>query len=365
VTETLDWETLTAAWAKGEDVSAYQAPVTDWNPNDFGIVKATENCAPHAYVSPSFNTSWASAKKQGKPRGAYHFFHPWSSPHDQAEFFVATVKAEGLERGDFLVADIEITAGLGDWGVPVPLTHSHLLDAEPGYRIKHLTGQDIGSPANVASVNNAARVFLDRVDALVHGLGVTVWVYTNLSVGAELTLCTMYPLWTAYPGTTPPGNVSPWHAWHMWQYGFGGGPHGGDRDEYHGTLDEMKTYLGIIKPPNPPTPVPENWEELMFAKIPAPVCKLGDNDSHTGHRWVHRVQGLLCAVREPVTINGVYDLTTAAAVAAVQQRAGIHVNGHAVSPDTYAVLVTGQPILPPTPVPPAADEPVADAPAAE
>ncbi len=85
----------------------------------------------------------------------------------------------------------------------------------------------------------------------------------------------------------------------------------------------------------------------MFAKIPDPVASRGDNDKHTGHRWVHRVQGLLKAVGQDVAMDGVYGQDTASAVAIVQKAAGIHVNGDAVSANTYCVLVTGTPILAP------------------
>jgi GH25 family lysozyme M1 (1,4-beta-N-acetylmuramidase) len=354
VTEELTIEELTAQWAKGEDRSNFQQGGQSWGTNDFAIMKATENCAPHAYSDPTFPGNWAEAKKQGKPRGAYHFFHPWSSPRDQAHFFVETARAQGLDKGDFLVADVEITSGTGDWraastgfGAEFPLLRSHLLTATAGSGLVTMQGRPLadfgyGAPANRQSVGNAARAFLDIVATLVSGDGVTVWVYTNLAVGADLGSCTMYPLWIAYPSPRPPASVSPWTDWHMWQYAFGGGQGGGDRDEYHGTLDEMKKFLGIEDNPPPPPPPPPNWEEEMMAKIPDPVCQKGDNDHQTGHRWVRRVQGLLLANGGSLILDGIYGDATTQAVANFQQACGAHVHGQSVDPNTYSLLVTGQ-----------------------
>lgn len=112
----------------GIDVSRHQAFI-DWEDVKnmeiknvkigFGFMKATEGIES---VDPRFRKNWFEAKKNGIPRGAYHFFNAGKSGKAQAENFIETVY---LEKGDLPpVLDVEQIRGtsvanlqqrVGDW----------------------------------------------------------------------------------------------------------------------------------------------------------------------------------------------------------------------------------------------------------
>jgi len=71
---------------KGIDVSKWE-PVIDWQKVAdqnirFVFVKASQG----AYKDTSFSTHWKNSKGV-MPRGAYHFYYPWTDPKRQAEAF--------------------------------------------------------------------------------------------------------------------------------------------------------------------------------------------------------------------------------------------------------------------------------------
>jgi GH25 family lysozyme M1 (1,4-beta-N-acetylmuramidase) len=72
-------------------------------------------------------------------------------------------------------------------------------------------------------------------------------VYTSLSVASVLGACTEFELWIAHPALDAPPSVAPWKNWRFWQWGFGGGPGGGDRDAYNGTLAELTEWINSFK----------------------------------------------------------------------------------------------------------------------
>jgi GH25 family lysozyme M1 (1,4-beta-N-acetylmuramidase) len=232
--------------AQGEDRSSYQ-PVGAWTAvNKFGFAKATEGLG---WTDPTFEANWKALRDERKFRGAYHFFHPNLDPEAQAEYFLEYVNGHGaLEPGDMLVIDSEIWAG-ADGALVVGGVES--ASGTKSYMAKARLPVP---PTNVgaSAVGDATLAFLDKVSSLLgpqkdrHPIG----VYTDLSIAAELGDCTRYFLWIAYPAYTAPPSVHPWHNWRFWQWEFGGGPGGGDRDAYNGTLPEMTEWIGTFK--NPP-----------------------------------------------------------------------------------------------------------------
>lgn len=86
---TIDWEALKSGDGKS-------APV------QFVYMKATEGSD---FTDKNFETNFASAKRQGFVRGAYHYFSPHSGGLAQANMFIKTVK---LQKGDLPpVVDVE------------------------------------------------------------------------------------------------------------------------------------------------------------------------------------------------------------------------------------------------------------------
>lgn len=228
--------------AQGEDRSGYQA-VVSWRGNQFGYTKATEGTG---FVDVTFAPNWANMESEVQVRGAYHFYHPAYSAIDQAHFFWDVVSARGLRDGDFLVADIEIMVGAdGSWVlVPGARYRSH----QPAVAVSGTP------PAHAGVLTNGARGFLDTLSALA-GPHHPVLVYTDLSVGAQLTSCTGYDLIIAYPSSSAPGSVWPWDSWLMWQYAAGGGIGGGDRDAFNGPDAGLLAWNAkyLPKPPPPPS----------------------------------------------------------------------------------------------------------------
>lgn len=245
-----------APWAAGEDRSNFQ-PVTGWGSNDFGACKATEGLT---FTDHTFAANWHNLKAEGKPRIAYHFFHPSLSAIDQAHFFFSTVAAQGLEPGDALAADIEITVGVdGSWYItPSGAARSNML-----YLVS-----EAAPPVHAGVVGSSSRLFLDTVRSLA-GPHSPVLVYTDLSVGSTLGACTAYPLWIAFPAASPPANVRPWSDWLFWQNAFGGGQGGGDRDKFHGSKNDLLLWHGShAGPPPQPRPKPGHTyitgDDIMF-----------------------------------------------------------------------------------------------------
>jgi GH25 family lysozyme M1 (1,4-beta-N-acetylmuramidase) len=225
--------------AAGEDRSSFQQ-VTSWGGNAFAFSKATEGTG---WTDSTFAANWAAARKAGKVRGAYHFFHPAEDPEDQAEFFYRTVAAHGIVAGDVLACDAEILVGahgVEDYG-----TDRAALRAHEGLKAvaPHLGAVDVGT---------AALRFLDRVKALA-GPQCRVLLYTDLSMATgQLHGCTAYPLWLAYYAPAPPKSVAPWKSWTFWQNGARGAG-GGDLDYFNGDAVALRRWA------HPVTPLPPDW----------------------------------------------------------------------------------------------------------
>jgi len=94
----------------GLDVFHGDGPV-DWTSVaaagiEFAHVKASEGVA---MTDSRFAQNWKAMKEAGVMRGAYHFFHPASSPEDQAGHFLAVMS--DFSEGDLPPAlDLEETS---------------------------------------------------------------------------------------------------------------------------------------------------------------------------------------------------------------------------------------------------------------
>ena len=304
----------------GEDRSSYQ-PVTGWAGDYFGFAKATEG---PSWTDPAFAANWAALKAAGKPRGAYHFFHPADDPVQQAEHFVATVKAQGLSDGDMLVLDAEIVVGsdgLEDYGTARAPHRAH-----EGLR-------SYAPRAGLTSVGPAALQFMAEAGKLA-GPGCRVLLYTSRSMAQDqLAGCTAYPLFIAYYEPSPP-DVSPWESWTFWQTGQLG-PGRGDQDYFNGDLAALEAFASGTT----------NWTEELMDQIP--TLQSGSKD--TTARYVRRLQLLaadygtrygLGAAVTGLKADGDFASATKAAVEAVQAHAKITEDGEA-GPDTWTVLLTG------------------------
>ena len=229
--------------AQGEDRSSFQ-PIGPWTAVDkFGFTKATEALD---WTDPTFEANWNALKNEGKFRGAYHFFHPNLDPEGQAVFFLDYVNAHGgLEPGDMLVVDSEITAGAGGTLVVGGAPGPGGMTSDMARPMVPVSGTVVGASA----VGDATLAFLRKLQGVLgparnrHPIG----VYTDLSIAATLQNCTYHFLWIAYPSYTAPPSVLPWTNWRFWQWEFGGGPGGGDRDAYNGTLPEMTEWIGSFR----------------------------------------------------------------------------------------------------------------------
>lgn len=169
----------------GVDVSNNNG-VFAWGGEAFGFAKATEGTF---FKDPLFPGNWSGMASRGILRGAYHFGHPGTSAATQAAFFVAYVKAHGLEDDDVLVLDLEVT------------------DGQP--------------PAKVAAWAAGFCAAVERET------GKNVWVYTDhafINDGCCAGLFTR-PLWIADPSAPEghPRDVQPWPVWVLHQYGQVGG----------------------------------------------------------------------------------------------------------------------------------------------
>lgn len=225
--------------AVGEDRSSFQA-VQGWGGDSFAFAKATEGTS---WSDPTFASNWANAAAEGKVRGAYHFFHPADSASSQAQFFMATVKAQGLRAGDVLIADVEIAAGAdGMEGYAteraVHRSHEALKVLPPGF--------------TAALVGTGALQFLQEVAASA-GPACRVVLYSSLFMAQnDLPQCDAYPLFLAYYAGSPPASVAPWRSWTFWQNGATG-PGGGDLDYFNG--DDA----ALVQWANPVQPLPADW----------------------------------------------------------------------------------------------------------
>jgi lysozyme len=206
------------AVVNGIDVSHHNDQV-DWaavaaDGIEFAFAKATEGVTG---TDARFTENWSGIKTAGLLRGAYHFFHPASSPEDQANHFLAVMGP--LAAGDLPpVLDIEETSQQHDEWPSVPAAD------RAGLVVR----------------------WLDIVEA---ALGVTPIIYTRrgwinqyLTDAPELG---RYPVWLAEYSSHPSPTVpSPWSTWTFWQQSESdsvAGVNGGvDLDCFNGSSDDLR-----------------------------------------------------------------------------------------------------------------------------
>lgn len=265
--------------AQGEDRSDYQ-PAGPWTGLDFGIAKATEGTG---WTGTTFAANWAALKAEGKVRGAYHFLRPDQDPVAQADHFMDTVLAHGLQAGDMLWSDCEVASPNAD-------------------------------RVNVAFLT---RVAARAAQAGVHG--VITGTYTDHAVGQGLarTAAAFPVLWIAWPSPVAPDAafIAPFRRWAFWQWG----QRGVDKDAFNGSPADLAAWVASFAAPVPP-PVPAPRPATVTVSLP--VLAQGA----TG-RVVRHLQVLLTAAGHPLTPDGAFGPLTAAALKAVT--GGVVVDGRA------------------------------------
>lgn len=329
--------------AQGEDRSSYQ-DIGPWQNLDFGWCKATEGTS---LTDPSFTANWRNLKTQVGHRGAYHFFHPSFSASQQAAFFMDAVIAQGLNRGDMLAIDTEISVGLDGTLLmrPAAADRSALLEPDskgraviqPGTGYPHrLLRRSLPPKLRTALEISGAVEFLDAVRTItaqhLGGSYCPIFLYTYLDFLPQVSECTGYPLWVAAYSGTAPASVAPWTSWTMWQYAGGGGQLGADQDAFNGSRAAMDGWMRCYVPSAPaPAPAPApNWTETLVDELPALRQGASGGDVRTA-------QGCLTARFCTVAVDGVFGPSTEAAVRTLQATSHLTQDG-VIGPKTWAAL---------------------------
>lgn len=208
--------------AQGIDVSSFQGTF-NWQAEkgsiSFAFVKATEG---NTITDPEFARNWQQAKAIGIVRGAYCLGHPRDGAAANAEHFVSVVRARGLEAGDLLALDLEVSDGL--------------------------------APAQVAAY---ARNFCADVE---RATGRPPVVYTFIDFAREGNCAGLggYPLWIANPSSAPghPTVPAPWTRWHFHQYAT----NIVDRDVFNGDTAALREFAN-------PAPAQQEAEEVQSGTL--------------------------------------------------------------------------------------------------
>jgi len=228
--------------AQGEDRSSYQN-VSPWTADSFGFVKATEATS---WSDPTFPANWAALREEGKPRGAYHFFHPELDAQAQAEHFMSVVVENGLEPGDMLWADSEVSVGASG-ALEVGDAHG---GHQPNVALSGaLASADLVGPGTLTFLETVGKIARATLPSRHCPKG----VYAPLSMLPLLAVCSDHHLWVAYWSGNAPASVAPWSHWTFWQWVSGGGA-GGGGNAYNGTVEELNAWINSLKPVKPPTP---------------------------------------------------------------------------------------------------------------
>lgn len=190
--------------AQGLDVSSFQGTF-DWQAEkgaiSYGFMKATEG---NTVTDPQFARNWQQAKAIGVVRGAYCFAHPSDGAASNAAHFLSVVRGQGLNAGDLLALDLEVSDGL--------------------------------APARVAAF---ARNWCADVQK---ATGRTPIVYTFIDFAREGNCAGLggQPLWIADP-SSPAGHPTvpaPWTRWYFHQYAT----NIVDRDVFNGNTAALEEF---------------------------------------------------------------------------------------------------------------------------
>jgi lysozyme len=219
----------------GVDVSSFQGAPASWAKNagaiQWAAVKVTElqppGTAPVRYTNPDAGADWAYLKQQGLVRVAYLFGHPSVNAAATVSFFAEQLDALGVEDGDAVALDHEVTDGLG--------------------------------PAAVSAW--AVSVLAD----LRQTFGRTPLIYTFLSFAADGNCAGLgsYPLWMSDPSSAAghPRVPAPWKTWALHQYATSGNI---DRDvSSYATPAAMRAALGK----GAPTPKTRKDPEMILVQV--------------------------------------------------------------------------------------------------
>lgn len=201
------------------DISNFQGDITEATLGhpDILACKATEGIA---FQDHTFARNWELAKNNDQLRIAYHVAHPSLPAQGQVQFFLDYVTAHGLDTGDMLCLDLEMSDGL-----------------------------------NPSAVNEWA---VDWCNAVAYHTRADPIVYTFLSF-AEAGNCDGLgdrPLWIADP-SSPKGRPRiphPWSNWVFHQYGL---TRGVDSDTVNATSRNQILPLGVL--PETPPPSKESY----------------------------------------------------------------------------------------------------------
>lgn len=176
----------------GVDISAFQQGPGVWEKEagkiSFAAVKISELSSAGPYVSPDAAADWAALGKLGKGRIAYLFGHPGMPASATVSLFLGHLNPLGLEDGDGVALDLEVTDGL----------HAAAVAAWARDVLALLERETSRSPLLYSFIS-----FIDAGNCA--GLGA-------------------YPLWLADPSSAPgkPRVPAPWKTWAIQQTGISG-----------------------------------------------------------------------------------------------------------------------------------------------
>jgi GH25 family lysozyme M1 (1,4-beta-N-acetylmuramidase) len=144
---------------EGIDVSDNNGPHFDWESwkghIEFAMCKATEG---DTFLDPVFPENWKGMHQIGVRRFAYHFARPAESdPHVQALMFTKVVRAQGLEKGDHFVLDLEDSGGLHPLQVSfwAYVFRQEMFRLNPGHRCLVYTFRDFAEQGYCAKLGNS------------------------------------------------------------------------------------------------------------------------------------------------------------------------------------------------------------------
>jgi GH25 family lysozyme M1 (1,4-beta-N-acetylmuramidase) len=202
-----------AGLAQGIDVSNFDGQF-NWAGTSglsFGICRATQGLGASGTNSPDpfLSWNWPRIRQKGLARGAYHFLDPGLDGAAQANYFVESVSAVGLNTTDMLWLDNE-TAG--------------------------------SSPSAVAA---CARAFMARLVALRPHNPCGVYSFWSFITSGNCAGLSGYPLWLAIYQTAIPSAPAPWSRWTFWQ---SGGTSNHDNDVFNGSAAELSAWIGSFQP---------------------------------------------------------------------------------------------------------------------
>ena len=187
--------------ARGLDVSSWQGAF-DWRGHPDITFAAAKCYEAGAGEDPQFARNWSDmwTTFSGKiPRIAYCFGHPGDSAVTQADVLVQLTRDHGLQAGDHLALDLEVTDGI-----------------------------------SVPEVVSWARVFSRRVNDLTPGHHCFSYTFADFAAPWG-----RWPLWVADWDVAGPRVPPPWKRWRLWQSAV----RGTDLDQYNGDKAAMLDWM--------------------------------------------------------------------------------------------------------------------------